>query len=266
MRSLRDRARLTYRAAGFAGVTFGLGAIYAAEARLAASFPPSFRRQVRDDWTGRWSRTLLALFGVEVERYTDVPPRAPAPGGHRGRLVVANHRSTIDIGLLLGTFGGRMVSRADLGTWPILGPAARGVGTLFVERARATSGAELIRSIRDELKAGDTVNIFPEGTTFAEDQLRPFHPGAFAAAYRTGAEIVPVGIAYQAGSNAAFVDESFLQHLTRMSAAPPAAPRRVGMWIGEPIATDGRKTAELSALAFAAVERCVTLARARVDR
>ncbi len=257
--ALTDRARLSYRAAGFAGVTLALGTAYAAEARLCASFPAPFRRQVRDDWTRRWSESLLGLFAVEVERYTAVPPRAPG----RGRLVVANHRSTIDIALLLGTFGGHMVSRADLSTWPILGPAARSVGTLFVDRSRATSGAELIRLMRDQLKAGDTVVIFPEGTTFADDTLRPFHPGGFAAAYKTGVDVVPVGIAYQTGSGAAFVDESFLQHLTRMSVAPPT---RVGMWIGEPIATDGRKSAELADLTAAAVDRCVREARARVDR
>jgi 1-acyl-sn-glycerol-3-phosphate acyltransferase len=257
--ALADRARASYRAAGFGAVTLALGSAYAAEARLCASFPQPFRRQVRDDWTRRWSETLLALFAISVERYTPVPPRASG----RGRLIVANHRSAIDIGLLLGTFGGHMVSRADLSTWPILGPAARSVGTLFVERTRATSGAELIRLMRDQLKAGDTVSIFPEGTTFAEDTVRPFLPGGFAAAYKADVDIVPVGIAYERGSGAAFVDDTFLQHLARLSAAPPT---RVGMWIGEPIPSDGRKTAELAELTAAAVDRCVREARARVDR
>ena len=67
--------------------------------------------------------------------------------------------------------------------------------------------------------AGQTVIVFPEGTTFAGDEVRPFHAGAFVAALRTGAEIVPVGLAYQRGSGAAFVDESFL-------AAPRANGRR----------------------------------------
>ena len=52
---------------------------------------------------------LLALFAVQVQAHT--------PGGRgrgRGRLVVANHRAAIDVALLLRTFGGRMVSRADL--------------------------------------------------------------------------------------------------------------------------------------------------------
>ena len=34
-------------------------------------------------------------------------------------------------------------------------------------------------------------------TTFSGDEVRPFRPGAFLAAQRTGAEIVPVGIAYE---------------------------------------------------------------------
>ena len=39
--------------------------------------------------------------------------------------------------------------------------------------------------------------LYPEGTTYSGDEVRPFRAGAFLAAQRTGAEIVPVGIAYE---------------------------------------------------------------------
>ena len=78
---------------------------------------------------------LLTLFAVTVDLRGQV---APAPD--RGRLVVANHRSTIDIAILLRAFGGRMVSREDLSGWPLLGAAARSVGTIFVDRDDAMSG------------------------------------------------------------------------------------------------------------------------------
>jgi 1-acyl-sn-glycerol-3-phosphate acyltransferase len=216
----------------------------------------SRRDEVRDLWLRRWSHALLDLFAVQVE----VHGRA-TPG--RGRLVVANHRSTIDIAILLSTFGGRMVSRADVAGWPIVGAAARAVGTVFVDRRSATSGAKTIRAIRDALRAGDTVCLFPEGTTFEGDEVRPFHAGAFVAAVRSGAEIVPVGIAYESGSEAAFVGESFLAHLSRMAGGEPT---RVTACVGEPFAVDGTRAPQLRERAHAEVQRLVEEARRLSDR
>ena len=173
---------------------------------------------------------------------------------------MANHRSTIDIAVLLRTFGGRMVSRGDLSGWPLLGAAARSVGTIFVDRANAMSGANTIRMMRDALRDGDTVCLFPEGTTFAGDEVRPFHAGAFVAALRTGAEIVPVGIAYERGSGAAFVGEPFLAHLSRMAGAEPT---RVVARVGAPFVVEERsKAADLRARTHAEVQRLVGEARA----
>ena len=242
------------RATGFAAVTALMLPAYAARDILATD---STRDAVRDLWVRRWSTTLLRLFAIEVITLGEATTTT------RGRLVVANHRSTIDVGILLRLFGGRMVSRADLSNWPLLGAAARRVGTVFVDREDAASGANAIREIRQLLKNGHTVNLFAEGTTFADDEVRPFHAGAFVAALRTGADIVPVGIAYERGSGAQFVGESFLTHLSRLAAAKPT---RVVVTVGAPIPTVGSTRAnELKDRTHARVQELVRDARARVD-
>lgn len=246
--------RRVVRAAGFAGLTGGLVAAYAAEARLRGDLGGD---ALRDAWVKRWASSLLRLFGVSVEVY------GALPHGPGGRLVVANHRSTIDIGVMLKTFGGHMVSRADLSKWPVVGRAARRVGTVFVDREDAASGATAIREMRQLLKGGATVNLFPEGTTFDGDLVRPFHPGAFVAAMRTGASVVPVGLAYARGSSAAFVNESFPAHLARMAGGPPT---RVVVCIGAPVSIGPRARAqELRDAARAAVQARVNEARVRCD-
>ena len=156
-----------------------------------------------------------------------------------------------------------MVSRADLASWPLLGAAARSVGTLFVDRSDAASGATAVRTIRTRLVAGDTVIVFPEGTTFPDDEVRPFHAGAFVAAARSDAEVIPVGIAYERGSGAAFVNESFPAHLARMAAASPS---RVALCIGEPIAAARTRASDLRDAVHSEVQRLVHEARALVDR
>jgi 1-acyl-sn-glycerol-3-phosphate acyltransferase len=221
------RARQSARLAGFVAITSTMLALYLSADAVALE---KDRDRVRDVWTRRWSRALLRLFGInrEIEGIC-----APAT---RGRLVVANHRSTIDIGIMLENFGGRMVSRADLAKWPVIGIAARKSGTVFVDRSKKSSGAAVIRAMSDLLSHGHTVCVFPEGTTFADDEVRSFHPGGFVAAARARAEIIPVGIVYDHGSEAAFVDEPFMAHLARLAGA---APSRVKVVIGKPIDAAG---------------------------
>ncbi len=256
MREVNVRLRRAVRGAGFAAVTGTM--LPAFLARSAMTHDAAARTRLRDRWVRRWSDALLALFAVSI----DVRGHVPDANG-QGRLVVANHRSTIDIAILLRTFGGKMVSRADLAGWPLLGAAARGVGTIFVDRSKAVSGASTVFAMKAALDSGDTVCLFPEGTTFAGDDVRPFYAGAFVATRGTGAAIVPVGIAYQTGSGAAFVDEPFLAHLARMAGA---APTRVVACIGEPIpVTVGTRSAALSEKARERVQALVREARELVD-
>lgn len=244
------RARQAARLAGFVGITSSLLSLYLANDAIAKD---EERDRVRNRWTRRWSRGLLGLFSIRREIIGKLSHSA------RGRLVVANHRSTIDIGIMLDLFGGRMVSRADLAKWPVIGVAARKTGTVFVDRQKKSSGASVIRIIQDLLEKGDTVCVFPEGTTFADDTVRPFQAGAFVAASRAGAEIVPVGIVYESGSGAAFVDEPFMAHLARLAGASPS---RVRIAIGEPFASSDEDGKALARKAHDAVQDLVDAARA----
>jgi 1-acyl-sn-glycerol-3-phosphate acyltransferase len=254
--NVRRELRRIGRIAGFGGLTGSMLTGFIAHEALTA---PGHRDAVRERWVRAWCGGHLALFGVTVVVDGAAPP---VPSG-RGRLVVANHRSTADILVLLRAFGGHMVSRADLARWPLVGPAARAVGTLFVERGDAVSGARALRTIRTTLARGATVIVFPEGTTFAEDAVQPFQVGCFVAAVRSGAEILPAGLAYATGSGAAFVNESFPAHLARMAAASPS---RAALCIGSPLPYDrAAKPARARDLAHDAVQALVTKARALAD-
>jgi 1-acyl-sn-glycerol-3-phosphate acyltransferase len=250
----REEFRRARRIAGFGALTGAMLPLYLAHEALARK--PE-RTRVRERWVGAWCAALLRLFGVRPTVHGELPPRG------RGHLVVANHRSTADILLLLRAFGGYMVSRSDLAHWPLVGVAAKAVGTVFVDRSDAVSGANAVRAIRDRLSAGDTVIVFPEGTTFSGDEVRAFRAGAFVASLRSGADVVPVGLAYGRDSGAQFVNESFPAHLARMAAA---APSRVTMCVGKPIRL-GEKTraAAIRDQAQEEVQRLVHEARRLVD-
>jgi 1-acyl-sn-glycerol-3-phosphate acyltransferase len=210
----------------------------------------------RTAYARSWARSLLKV--LDVDMTIEAAPGALEKSA-RPRLVVANHRSTVDILLVLDLFGGNLLARGDMAGWPGIGVMARQVGTLFVDRGDPASGAAAIHRMRERLRQGITVTVFPEGTTFAGDEVREFAAGAFVAIAREHGEVVPVGIAYE-GEDAIFGDEPVTAHMKRLVRTPRT---RVGVAIGAPV------EAKKSVVSFAEqmrgeVQGLVTKARALV--
>ncbi len=236
------------RLARFAGTCAGTLAAYEVAIRAAGEH--------RHDDLFRFTRTILVrqiLRSLGVQTHS----RGIAPTATRARLVVANHRTAADVGVVVSHAPGYFLSRGDIAEWPVLGSIAMHAGTIFVDRGSGHSGAKAIRTIRKLLKAGETVIVFPEGTTFPGDELRPFSAGAFAAARGIDAEILPVGLAYPPGVEWAGVD--FLTHVRAVSERHRTP---VAVEIGTPFCGQGT-SAEMAQRAHDAVGRLVSMARER---
>ena len=217
--AISGRLRGAARAAGFAGLTLGMLGVNETHAALA----PARRAELLREYRRTWIRAVMRIFAVELTVAGDA-----AYTSERGRLVVANHRSGLDIAVLFSLFDGVILSRGDLAKWPLIGLGAQRIGTLFVDRAQGASRAGAIRAMRRRLSERGTVIVFPEGTTFSDDEVRPFHAGAFAAARGLDVEVVPVGLAYEPGAE--FADETFGAHLARVAGRPrTAVAARVGV-------------------------------------
>jgi 1-acyl-sn-glycerol-3-phosphate acyltransferase len=239
--------RTSTRAVG-AGLYTGM--MFAGATSHARFVPEADRSATWDRWWRRWGGRAARLAGVELRLATPRP--APANGA---RLVVSNHRSAIDVLLIVHLFGGRLLSRGDLAGWPVIGPLARRAGTLFVDRGDRSSGAAALRVLRSCLRNGDTVTIFPEGTTFPGDEVRPFQPGAFVATRGLDVEVVPVGVAYPPGVE--WFEESFGSHFENI-AHRKRVP--VGVALGNPRPLLG-KPAEIATALHDEVQDLVHLAR-----
>jgi 1-acyl-sn-glycerol-3-phosphate acyltransferase len=193
------------------------------------------RFEVLFRWIERYGRSLLRIFNLQVRvrgkhcEDGELYPAKTASG--LGRIFVMNHRSGMDIPITLTLVEGNIISRADLADWPVIGMAARRVGTLFVDRSSRASGAKVFGSMVDHLEAGRGVVVYPEGTAFRGDEVRPLRGGAFRAAVTTGTEIVPIGIAYQ-DHEMSYGEESFVAHMKRVASAPAV---HVAVEVGEPI-------------------------------
>lgn len=236
------------RAVALGGWTVGVTLTALVHERLTVE---QQRHALRERWMQRWAQGLLAVFGIERHWASPTPPAT-----RKARLVVANHRSPLDIILMLQCCGGSVLGRHDLEGWPLLGWAARHGNTIFVDRDDPRSGVRAIREIRRRLTAGQTVIVFPEGTTCRGDEVQAFAGGAFSAIRGLDAELLPIGIAYDPGVE--FVDETFVEHVSRVAQRPKT---RVALCVGQPRAPQLNREA-MAAELQADVQALVYRARA----
>lgn len=248
------------KTAGVLGLSLAAYGAYEAERALG---PASEAERALTKWWAWYGRSCLGVYGVEVTRGGTFPSEGAYPGRDargKGRMFVMNHRSALDVLLSFGHVEATLVSRADLAKWPVVGTLARRIGVHFVDRASATSGAAVVGAMIQSLERGRGVLVYPEGTTFAGDEVRTFRAGAFHAAKRAGAEVVPLGVAW-AGDELSFGDEGMGAHMSRVSALSRV---RVGLVAGAPVSAAGRDVAELTREAHDEVQRLVTAARGLV--
>jgi 1-acyl-sn-glycerol-3-phosphate acyltransferase len=139
-------------------------------------------RQARIQW---WSAKLLRVMGLALQTRG-----TPRPGA---KLLVANHVSWLDIAAIHAVLPeARFVSKSDVGHWPLVGRLVAGAGTLFIEREKKRDALRVVHQMAEALKAGDTVAVFPEGTTGDGRVLLPFHANLLQAAIATATPVQPV--------------------------------------------------------------------------
>ena len=195
---------------------------------VAATIFPWQAQSGRNRIVRAWSRLLLAICGVRL-RVTGLPlpPVIAHTGiepGSGGRMLLANHVSWIDPFALNASVPSRFVAKAEIRAWPLLGALVTRVGTLYIERGRRHAVASMNHKVRDHLKAGESVAVFPEGTTTDGASLLPFHSNLLASAVEIGAPVWPIAIRYTDGGRptdaAAFIGEmGLLTSLAKILAA-----------------------------------------------
>jgi 1-acyl-sn-glycerol-3-phosphate acyltransferase len=147
------------------------------------------------------ARGVLAALGVRM-RWQGPLPRP-------GSLLVANHVSWLDVCALLAVAPVRLVAKCEVRNWPGIGGLAAVLGAIFVDRSRPKSLPATVAEVAGELRAGRSVAVFPEGTTFCGASRGRFRPAMFQAAMDAGAPVVPVSIGYDSTA-AAFVGDDTL--------------------------------------------------------
>lgn len=143
-------------------------------------------RHARIAW---WSEKMLRALGARLEVQGSFRPGA--------KLIVANHVSWLDIMAIHAACPqARFVSKAEVRHWPLVGRLVGAAGTLYIERERRRDSLRVMHHMAEALAAGDTVAVFPEGTTGDGRTLLPFHANLLQAAIATATPVQPVALRF----------------------------------------------------------------------
>ena len=136
-----------------------------------------------------YHRFIARLFGIRI-RVIGARPRA------RGTLLLANHTSWLDIVIFSAVLPLCFVAKSEVASWPFFGTLARLQRTVFVERAKRSETAITRDLIAERLRQGDTLMLFPEGTSSDGNEVLPFKSALLGAAESGQVTVQPVSTAY----------------------------------------------------------------------
>jgi 1-acyl-sn-glycerol-3-phosphate acyltransferase len=185
-----------------------------------------------------WSAGLLRIFGFRLRRIGQ-----PLPGA---AMFVANHVSWIDIEMLHSQRMMGFVAKAEIRGWPLVGWLAARGETIFHQRGSSESLDGVMLAMRDRLREGRSVGVFPEGRTRDGHAVGPFHARIFTAAVEAGVPVQPVALRYGPRGDAQHMvafhpGESFMGNFVRLLGEPA---RSAAICFLAPIASgelEGRK-------------------------
>lgn len=139
-----------------------------------------------------WHLMCRRIIGMDVRVYGT--PLADGPV-----LYVSNHTSYLDITALGSVVCGSFVARGDLRDWPVFGYLATLQRTIFIDR-RPRLARQHMQALKSRLADGDSLILFPEGTSSDGNAVLPFKSTLFSVAEVTvggrHVRVQPISIAY----------------------------------------------------------------------
>ena len=154
-------------------------------------------------------------------------------------ILMPNHRSYLDIPLVVKYNQGTLVGKAEVGKWPMARTAAKLTNPILVKRSEMRSLVETMKKIKESVDNNIPVILFPEGTTHTGPLTKPFKNGSFKIAADARIPVIPVAIHYADPGTAWVGNDTFFGHFFRQMGKPAT---KVIMRYGDPVANPDYKT------------------------
>lgn len=140
-----------------------------------------------------WIKFICPVMGLEIINHSSPPDGV--------FLFISNHRSFIDPVVILNYIYALPLAKAEVNSYPLIGFGARISGILYVIRESGDSRLDARQAIARMLLKGNSVLIYPEGTTEISYTSGQFKKGSFEIASLINVPVVPVAIEYEDPSN-----------------------------------------------------------------
>ncbi len=178
------------------GILLSLETAYELTRILVPSFiEASLGRLERDTADKRlqsFGRRVVTMADMKLEvTGADLVPR------DRAFVFMSNHQSHLDIPVLYATVPAktlRMVAKAELYRIPLWQRTMTAAGFIKVDRRNHAQAMASMRQAGQEIRAGVSIWIAPEGTRTKTGSLNAFKKGGFYLAKETNTPIVPITI------------------------------------------------------------------------
>ena len=141
--------------------------------------------------TSSWARNMIRAAGgrITVRGQHHIPE-------DQSYCIIANHQGGFDIPLLVGYMPRSVgfIAKQELRYVPLLSTWMKAVNCIFIDRSNRRAAAASVDQAVAQIKRGQPLVIFPEGTRSRGPQMNPFKSGSLKVPIRSKALIVPVTI------------------------------------------------------------------------
>ena len=152
-----------------------------------------------------WARGLVRALGIEL-----VVHGTPPDGPH---LLLANHRSYVDIVAILSQVPCAFLAKAEVESWPLFGACGAADAHRVRAARRPVEPQARARRRARAAAARRVVRGVPGGHDLPRSRAScPFYPGLFRLAEQYDFPVVPIAIEYEDSDDAWVGDGSFIAH------------------------------------------------------
>ncbi len=148
--------------------------------------------------------SVYRLMGIRVFQEGELPEQPS--------ILMGNHRSYVDAILIPAKRPVAFVARIESKSWPIIGWSANTLHTIWVQRKSKESRKETREQVKQRLREGFGIVIFPEGTTHKGPDLLEYRPSMFYISAEGGFPITPIAIEYRDPDFAWVNKQMFIPH------------------------------------------------------
>lgn len=137
---------------------------------------------------------VFAKWGMWFMNVKVIAKNVPSEENHH--LMVSNHMGMLDVIALASIRPSLFITSVEMQRTPGLGLLCEMGGCLFVERRNRAGIPREIQQIREALKQGLNVTLYPEGTSTNGEKILPFKKSLMTSAAGSGAPILPLVVNY----------------------------------------------------------------------